>query len=305
MIPLKDELPTRRTPVVTVAILLACAGIWFFVQQAQPARRVVELGDREGTAVEMSGELAFMLEWAAIPCEVVQGEPLDVREAAATFRFGRSEACAEASPSVPEVFPDKPVWLSMVVSIFLHGGLLHLAGNLLYLWIFGNNVEDRLGHLGYLAFYLAGGVVATLAHVALNADSTVPLVGASGAIAAVMGAYLVWHPNARINTLLAWFVITIVQVRAKWLLLAWFVLQFFTGPDSGVAWVAHVGGFVFGIVAGLLLGPGRPRPHPRPAWPHGPGSQGPWGDPQPWRPWDRSPARPPATLGPALHSRRG
>src|SRR3712207_1306908 len=152
--------------------------------------------------------------------------------------------------------------------MFLHGSLLHLGGNLLYLWIFGNNVEDRLGHVGYLAFYVVGGVVATLAHVAVNADSTIPLVGASGAIAAVMGAYLVWHPNARINTLVMMIFITFVRVKAKWLLAFWFVLQFFTGNDSGVAWMAHVGGFVFGVVGGLLLGPGsKRRRQPEPAYP--------------------------------------
>lgn len=254
MIPLKDENPASRPAIVTIALVLACAGMWFFVQQGQPETRTVDL-DGDGSAVVVPGDLAFNLEWAAVPCEVLEGEPLDVEEVVDTFQRGDAESCA-AGRGAPELFPGKSVWQSVVVSMFLHGGLVHLGGNLLYLWIFGNNVEDRLGHVGYLVFYLVGGVVATLAHVFVNADSTVPLVGASGAIAAVMGAYLVWHPNARINTLVMMIFITFVRVRAKWLLAFWFVLQFFTGNDSGVAWVAHVGGFVFGVVAGLLLGPG-------------------------------------------------
>jgi membrane associated rhomboid family serine protease len=263
VIPLKDENPTSRPAVVTLAIVIACIGIWFFVQEAQPDRRVIDVGGGQVPAVAVPGDLAFNLEWAAIPCEVVEQEPLDLREIVDTFQGGDTEACESGNGS-PELFPDKPIVLSMLVSMFLHGGLLHLGSNLLYLWIFGNNVEDRLGHVGYLLFYVVGGLVATLAHVAVNADSTVPLVGASGAIAAVMGAYLVWHPNARINTLVMMIFITFVQVRAKWLLGFWFVLQFFTGPDSGVAWVAHVGGFVFGVVAGLLIGPGgRHRRAPR------------------------------------------
>jgi membrane associated rhomboid family serine protease len=151
--------------------------------------------------------------------------------------------------------------------MFLHGGLLHLAGNLVFLWIFGNNVEDRLGHVPYLGFYLVGGVVATLAHVFVNADSTVPVVGASGAIAAVMGAYLVWYPNARIKTVIFAFFIFFTEVRAKWLLGIWLLLQFFTSDNSGVAWVAHVGGFAFGALVGLAMGPGgRRRPPLRPAY---------------------------------------
>jgi membrane associated rhomboid family serine protease len=262
VIPLKDENPTVRTPFVTVALVLACAAVWFLVQSAQPERRQVEVLE-EGSEVDVAGDLAFNLEYAAIPCEVVSQEPLDLDELTATFQRGDTESCDDAD-GAPELFPDKSIWLSVVVSMFLHGGLLHLGGNLLYLWIFGNNVEDRLGHVAYLGFYLVGGVAATLAHVAVNADSTVPLVGASGAIAAVMGAYLVWHPNARINTLVMMVFITFVKVRAKWLLAFWFALQFFTGNDSGVAWVAHVGGFVFGVVAGLAIGPGRGRRRDRP-----------------------------------------
>ncbi len=118
------------------------------------------------------------------------------------------------------------------------------------LWIFGNNIEDRLGHRRYLLFYLVGGVLATVAHFLGQPSSTVPVVGASGAIAAIMGAYLVWFPNAPIRTLV-FFVLR--DVRAKWFLAFWFVTQFFVGAESGVAWVAHVGGFVFGVFIGLVV----------------------------------------------------
>jgi membrane associated rhomboid family serine protease len=261
VIPIRDHLPATRTPIVTVILVTACALVWFLVQQAQPDVRRVDVG---ATAVQLPGDLAFSLEWAAVPCEVVQDEPLDLGEVEDTFAGGDPEACrAEGSETQSsrraELFPEKVIWLSLVVSMFLHGGLLHLGGNLLYLWIFGNNVEDRLGHAAFVGFYLAGGVVASVAHVAVNVDSTVPLVGASGAIAAVMGAYLVWHPNARIDTVLLLIFISVVQVQAKWLLGFWFLLQFFTSDNSGVAWVAHVAGFTFGVVAGLLVGPGRRR----------------------------------------------
>jgi membrane associated rhomboid family serine protease len=143
------------------------------------------------------------------------------------------------------------VWQSVLVSMFLHGSLLHLGGNLLFLWIFGNNIEDHLGPIRYALFYVLGGIVATLTHVVLNLDSTIPMIGASGAIAAVMGAYLVWFPDAPVRTLLTFFFILVVRIRAKWLLGFWFALQFLTSPNSGVAWAAHVGGFVAGVLVGL------------------------------------------------------
>ncbi|MFQ5558324.1 MAG: rhomboid family intramembrane serine protease, partial [Acidimicrobiales bacterium] len=138
-------------------------------------------------------------------------------------------------------------------SMFMHGSWMHLIGNMWFLWVFGNNIEDHMGALRYLAFYLSAGVVATAAHVLIQVDSTVPLVGASGAIAGVMGAYLVWFPWARVRTLLFLFVVPLwPRVPAAMLLVVWFALQFLTAEGSGVAWVAHVGGFVFGVAIALL-----------------------------------------------------
>jgi membrane associated rhomboid family serine protease len=182
----------------------------------------------------------------------VEGRPLGIDEVADTFSAGDDTACADGGAGTP-LYPGKSVLLAVVTSMFLHGGLLHLAGNMLFLWIFGNNIEDRLGHLRYLAFYLAAGVVATLAHIAVQPDSTVPVVGASGAIAGVMGAYLVWFPKARVTTLFIFFVILFRQVQARWVLGIWFLSQFLVNPNDGVAWMAHVGGFVFGALVALLV----------------------------------------------------
>ncbi len=241
MIPLKDENPTRRKPVVTVLIIAACAAAYFLWQ---PTPLGEDTSDDE-----------FAFERAAIPCEVRQGEPLTVAEIEAGFADELGEGCGADGGELrdEQVFPDKSVWLSVLTSMFLHGSLLHLGGNVLFLWIFGNNIEDHLGAVRYLLFYGVAGVVATFAHIALNLDSTIPMVGASGAIAGVMGAYLVWFPDAPVRTLVAFFFITLIRVRAKWVLGFWFVLQFFTSPNSGVAWAAHVGGFVFGVVVGLLV----------------------------------------------------
>jgi membrane associated rhomboid family serine protease len=152
--------------------------------------------------------------------------------------------------------------LGAVASVFLHGGWLHLLGNMLYLWIFGNNVEDRLGRAPFLGFYLLGGLVAVFAQVATDPTSTVPLVGASGAIAATLGAYLVLYPGARILSLVfLGFFYQLLEVPAVLLLGFWFVLQLVDGVASlgaattsgGVAFFAHIGGFVMGMAVGVLL----------------------------------------------------
>jgi membrane associated rhomboid family serine protease len=250
VLPLRDENPTRRVPVVTFLLILANVAVYFLVQPSSN---------------DVAASTTFSLERAAIPCEVVQGRPLTVAELQATYNEGDDTACGVEPSNSPEGFPGKHVLLAVVFSMFLHGSLLHLAGNMLFLWIFGNNVEDRLGRLGYAVFYLAAGVVATAAHIAVQPDSTVPVVGASGAIAGVMGAYLVWFPDVPI---LALVFILIRQISAKWLLLFWVALQFLEpfNPNSGVAWVAHVGGFVFGAVVALVLrafgGPRAPAPLP-------------------------------------------
>lgn len=162
-----------------------------------------------------------------------------------------------------------PPWATLVTSMFLHGGLTHLGGNMLFLWIFGPNVEDRLGHAGYLIFYLACGTLAGLAQVLAAPASRLPMVGASGAIAAVLGAYFLLFPTSRVLTLIFLFIfVRLVYLPAVLFLGLWFVLQLVSLPEGmtgGVAFAAHVGGFVAGLVLVWLFG-ARPRSRSRPAW---------------------------------------
>ncbi|MGE0308241.1 MAG: rhomboid family intramembrane serine protease, partial [Acidimicrobiia bacterium] len=152
-----------------------------------------------------------------------------------------------------EVNPDKNVYLGVLVSIFLHGSVAHLVGNMLFLWVFGNNIEDRRGAFGFAAFYVAAGLIAGAAQYLLDPNSTIPVVGASGAIAGVMGAYLVWFPEARIKSLIILGPVFFRKVKAKWLLMLWFAQQFLlVGGDGAIAWMAHVGGFAFGVIVGLV-----------------------------------------------------
>ena len=265
MIPLKDENPTERFPIVTVLLMIACTAVYFLVQHGGidlfGSAAPEEQNQRELEQIE------FNFGYAAIPEEVVDGEPLTVREVAENVGdFAAVQTCdvpfqesefgtvrVDASDFDRECFPDKNVWLALFSSMFLHGGLLHLGGNMLFLWVFGNNIEDHMGPIKYLVFYLFSGLAASGAHILFQPDSTVPVVGASGAIAGVMGAYLIWFPNAQIKTLLIYFFIFIRDISAKWLLGFWFVLQFFTNANEGVAWVAHVGGFIFGVLVALLI----------------------------------------------------
>jgi len=167
------------------------------------------------------------------------------------------------------IVPDR-LWLpSLVTSMFIHGGFLHILGNMWFFWIYGRGVEDVLGHAKFFFFYMACGLAAGFVHILVNANSPVPTVGASGAIAGVMGGYLVKFPRARIVTLVPiFFFITTLDIPAAFLLLYWFAIQFFSGIGSvgysnassgDVAWFAHVGGFLAGMGLMLLMAPRRPR----------------------------------------------
>ena len=160
-------------------------------------------------------------------------------------------------------------FVSILTSIFMHGSLLHLLGNMLFLWIFGNNIEDYLGKMMFIFFYLACGVGASLIHILFNFNSLVPVIGASGAVSGVMGAYLILYPNTRIRTLVfLFFLITFVDIPAFVFLIVWFVFQFFyAGSQSGIAWLAHVGGFVLGILL-IKIMQRRPRIRVRPPSDH-------------------------------------
>ena len=219
MIPLRDVIPSRSTPVVTMA-LLAVNVVVFLYQWS--------LGERAGTA--------FVFEWGVIPADFTV--------------------------------------LTMFTSMFLHGGFLHAGGNMLYLWIFGDNVEDRLGKGRFLFFYLLCGAAAAIGQILINPDSRIPMVGASGAVAGVMGAYFVMYPQSRIVTLVPFFLFQIIEVPAVFFLGIWFLMQFLSGVGSiaqveagtgGVAFWAHVAGFVAGVVGGFAL---RRPERERPEWWH-------------------------------------
>ncbi|MBV8982114.1 MAG: rhomboid family intramembrane serine protease [Acidimicrobiia bacterium] len=255
MIPLKDYNPTTRRAWITLGLILINVFVYFLVQPHGQGNI-----DPQSEAVR---EAKFTYAHAAIPCEVTHGHPLTLAEVQATVNNNDQNACADASdPSSPEVFPHKNVYLAILYSMFLHASLLHIAGNMLYFWIFGNNIEDRMGWIGYPIFYLVAGLVAAASQFAVQPNSTVPVVGASGAIAGVMGAYLVLFPRVRIRALI--FIIP-ADIPAYVLLGFWFLFQFFTSPTSGVAWVAHVGGFLFGALIALIfrnhLRPPRTRPN--------------------------------------------
>jgi membrane associated rhomboid family serine protease len=234
--PLKDDIPTRRFPVVTVAIMVVCAVVYFVFEQG-----LLSLGDTGNERV---------VEYGAIPYEITHpGDDCGTSP-------GGQIVC-EGQPGVSGSAPDQaPWWVTVFTSMFMHGSLLHLGGNMLFLWIFGNNIEDSMSRARFVAFYLLGGIAALLAQVLIDTDSTVPTIGASGAIAAVLGGYAILYPRARVITLVFIIIIfTIIELPALVVLGLWFLLQLlpaFTQPvvDSGggVAYFAHIGGFVFGLI---------------------------------------------------------
>ena len=181
---------------------------------------------------------------------------------------------AAASGLQIEPLDQAPWWVTLFTSMFMHGGFLHIAGNLLFLWVFGNNIEDSMGRVKFTAFYLAAGLVAVYSQAALDVDSTVPTIGASGAVAGVLGAYALLHPAARVLSLIIIiFFVTLVEVPALLLLGIWFVLQFVpalgqvatpeVGGGEGIAYFAHVGGFIFGLATIKLLARRRDPPDRR------------------------------------------
>lgn len=249
VIPIGDYNPTRRTPWVTRALLAVNIVVFVLLEPW-----------RAGPCLQQE----FFLRWATVPAELTQGEPLDASETAVTTS-GRCRI---------QPFPEKNIYLAVLFSMFLHAGWLHLVGNMLYLVIFGNNVEDRFGHLRYLAFYLLSGAVATVVFVLPNANSLATVVGASGAIAGVLGAYLVLFPRARVTSLVPFLFFIPIELPALIVLGLWFVLQLDQlrlgdMAGSGVAYLAHVAGFVFGMLVTLPARRGlRSRPARRPQPPY-------------------------------------
>ena len=215
MIPLNDDNPTERPPVVTVSLIILCTLVFLY----------------EATLTEPLVE-AFVYRYGAIPAAL----------------FGHLRLPAELEGLSPTA--------TLLTSMFLHGGWMHLIGNMLYLWIFGNNIEDVMGHVRFVIFYIACGILAALSHALTDPAATVPMVGASGAISGVLGAYLLLFPHARVLVAIPLgFVVQTVRMPAGAVLALWFVLQLlsnlFASGEGGGAFRAHIGGFI----AGMLLTP--------------------------------------------------
>ena len=238
MLPLKDNIPTRRPPILTIAIIAACVFVYFFLQKGGIN------GPSDTTVVKYS----------AIPYEITHpGKHCGLVETGSVACEGQQGVSGEP-PSQPSTA------LTILFAMFMHGGLLHLAGNMLFLWIFGNNIEDSMGRLRFAAFYLIGGLAAIALQTLVEPNAAVPTIGASGAVAAVLGGYALLYPRARVVTvIIIVFFFTIVRLPALAVLGIWILLQIAAGVaelgnpvgggEGGVAYFAHIGGFAFGLLA--------------------------------------------------------
>ncbi|MDC4231137.1 MAG: rhomboid family intramembrane serine protease [Nitrosopumilus sp.] len=237
MFPLRDENPHPPgfKPTVTYALIIINV-IVFFIEVVYT-----------GQFFDFTNQNAFNLfyNWGAVPSCITSGSALNLDFGAGSFRL----AC-----------PDTP-YVSLISSIFLHGGLMHLGGNMLFLWIFGDNIEQKFGKAKFLGIYLTWGVLAGLMHIYGDVNSAIPAVGASGAISGILGAYLVIFPKARIQTfLMMGFFWRMMHIQARWFLPFWLIFQnllpFFIGgfgvAGGGVAYLAHIGGFVVGLATGYI-----------------------------------------------------
>jgi membrane associated rhomboid family serine protease len=241
MIPLKDSVPTRHFPILTIALIVANLAIFVWAQRA-PAER---LPTTLGVPVRVSGFTAITAEYGFVPCEVASRCPHgDDR-----VLLGRDRAGQDVYARVHHV----PVLASVFTSMFMHGSWEHVLGNMLFLWIFGNNIEDRVGRRRFLIFYLLGGLAAAGLQFATGPNSDVPNIGASGAIAAVLGGYLVLYPRAAVITYIP--PIFFFPLPAVFFLIGWIALQIYSAGSvqvgsagGGVAYYAHIGGFVFGLL---------------------------------------------------------
>jgi membrane associated rhomboid family serine protease len=275
LIPLRDNIPTDRFPVVTLTIIVINVLVFLFLQGPS-------FSFSSGDAVDTKP----VVEYGAIPYRITHpGKECDLVPPQATTSGSEILIC-EGTPEFREAqqagvpaedLNQPPAFLTILTSMFMHGGWLHIAGNMIFLWIFGNNVEDSMGRLRYVLFYLLGGVAAALAQVAISPDATTPLVGASGAIAAVLGGYALLYPRARVLTLFFFFFIFFLEIPALLLLGLWIFTQFLPAvgqlaqPDiqggGGVAYWAHIGGFLFGLAAIKLFAHRRSTHYERPKLP--------------------------------------
>ncbi len=267
MLPLKDNVPTLRFPIVTVVIIAICVivFIWQLLFPTDPELDQVGYGAIDQSALEygaMPERITNPSEDAdcAVGAVEIGGQLQADIVCPGTAEFGEAEANARSDPGLQPIPIDQaPWWVTLFTSMFMHGGILHIVGNMLFLWVFGNNVEDSMGRVKFVLFYLLAGLIALYSQAAIDPGSTAPTIGASGAVAGVLGGYALLHPQARVLTLIfIIFFVTLVEIPALILLGVWFILQFIpalgqvaveTGGDQGIAYFAHVGGFIFGLAA--------------------------------------------------------
>lgn len=256
MIPIGDNSRRRTTPWVTYGIILLNVAVFIYLlnlpatSPRDPRLFNQELGAQaEGVCYRMrvapSEANRFICKWAWQPKEFFDN------------LAGRSD--------VPQ--PDRPqILVTILTALFIHGGWLHIFGNMIFLWVFGDNVEDRLGHFAFLVFYLVSGIVASLVQGLIDPTSLVPVLGASGAIAGVLGAYLLFFPRAMVRVVIPFFFLILIPIPVPAILMIglWFLQNLFSGvatissaaaPDQGTAWFAHIGGFVFGMLIALSVSP--------------------------------------------------
>jgi membrane associated rhomboid family serine protease len=243
--PLKDNIGTRNLPVVTIALIIANVVVFF-------------ISIRNGGSIWNGPDQGTVVHYGAIPYEFTHPG----KECELVSQVG--DVVCQGQPGVTGTPDPQPAtWFTAFTSMFMHGGLLHIGGNMLFLWVFGNNVEDAMGRVKFAIFYLLGGIAAMALQIAVNTGSTVPSVGASGAVAAVLGGYLLLYPRARVLTLVFLFVFfTFIQIPAMFFLVIWFGQQLLfgyldyanpTGGGGGVAYFAHIGGFLFGLLTVRML----------------------------------------------------
>jgi membrane associated rhomboid family serine protease len=240
MIPLHDSVPTRRRPILTIALIVANLAVFVWSQNASSQVLVSNRGP-----VSVDGFTAVTAEYGFVPCELTMRCP-DGDDRVDVGRF------TDGTPAVVRVH-HVPVLLTVVTSLFMHGGWAHVLGNMLFLWIFGNNIEDRIGRKRFLLFYLLGGIAASGLQLVAGPSSDAPNIGASGAIAAVLGGYLLLYPTAAVITYIPPFFV--FPLPAIFFLVGWFALQILAASavqvgsaGGGVAYFAHIGGFAFGLI---------------------------------------------------------
>jgi membrane associated rhomboid family serine protease len=259
LFPLKDNIPTRRTPIVTIALIIANVVVFI-------------LSIRNGGSIWSGPDTQTVVEYGVIPYEVTH--PGD--ECALVGQAGQI-ACEGMQGVSGQADPQPATWLTVFSSMFMHGGLLHIGGNMLFLWVFGNNVEDAMGPVKFIAFYLLGGIAAMGLQTAVDPNATIPSIGASGAVAAVLGGYLLLYPRAQVLTLIFLVVFfTFIQIPAMFFLVIWFGQQLLfgyldyaspTGGGGGVAYFAHIGGFLFGLLTVKLLATRAQHDYDQPRYP--------------------------------------